>query len=76
VETIYQLDAGWRRTDARCERSEAAEEHTSKKVTELRAKLKKAKSCAISFWSGSPSWRKKLVVLRPIYGPDAKRSRY
>jgi hypothetical protein len=42
VETIYQLDAAWRRTDARCERSEAAEEHTLTDMAELRAELKKA----------------------------------
>jgi hypothetical protein len=42
VETIYQLDAAWRRTDARCERLEAAEEHTPREVAELRAELKKA----------------------------------
>jgi hypothetical protein len=43
VETIYQLDAGWRRTDARCELSEAAEEHTLREMAELRAELKKDK---------------------------------
>jgi hypothetical protein len=42
VETIYQLDAAWRRTDAQCKRSEAAEEHTLREMAELRAELKKA----------------------------------
>jgi hypothetical protein len=42
VETIYQLDAVWRRTDARCECSEATEEHTLREMEELRAELKKA----------------------------------
>ena len=69
VEAIYQLEAAGRRTDARGECSEVAEEHTSRKVAVLRAELKKQKLCAISFWSGSPSWRKKLVVLRPITDP-------
>jgi hypothetical protein len=42
VETIVQLDAVWRRTDAQRERSEAAEEQTAMEVAELRAELRKA----------------------------------
>jgi hypothetical protein len=42
VETIFQLDVAWRRTDDQRERSEAAEERTAMEVAELRAELRKA----------------------------------
>jgi hypothetical protein len=76
VETIYQLDAGWRRTDARCESSEAAEEHTSKEVTELRAKLKKAKIMRDLLLERVSKLEEEARGATAHYGPDAKRSRY
>jgi hypothetical protein len=75
-ETIYQLDSAWRRTDARCERSEAAEEHTSREVAELRAELKKAEIMRDLLLERVSKLGEGARGASAHYGPDAKRPRY
>ena len=76
VETIYQLDAAWRRTDARCERSEAAEEHMSRDIAELRAELKKAEIMRDLLLERVSRLEEEARGTSAHYGPDAKRPRY
>jgi hypothetical protein len=76
VETICKLYAAWRRSDARCERSEAVEEHMSKEVAELRAELKKAEIMRDLLLERVSKLEGESRGASAHYGPDAKRPRY
>jgi hypothetical protein len=76
VETIYQVDAGWRRTDARCERSEAAVEHTPREVAGLRAEQKKSEIMRDLLLERVSKLEEEARGTSAHYGPDARRPRY
>ena len=76
VETIYQLDAAWRRTDARCERSEAAEEHMSMEMAELRAELEKAEIMRDLLLERISKLEEESRGSSACYGPNSERPRY